>query len=67
MFCDLKGTTLRPVLAKIRQRAAAMRLLPTDEAVPCTMMALATTGGEVHWLLRENERDDHLHYSTPSE
>ncbi len=41
MFWDLKGATLSPERAKIRQRAAAMRLLPTEEAVPCTMTVLA--------------------------
>ena len=36
MFCALKGATRSPLRAKIRQRAAARKLLPADEPVPCS-------------------------------
>jgi hypothetical protein len=41
VFWALKGATLRPLSAKILQRAAAIRDLPAKEEVPWTMMDLA--------------------------
>ena len=34
IFCALKGATLSPRLRKYRQKAVAIRLLPTEDAVP---------------------------------
>ena len=39
MFWDLKGATRTPCCRKMRQSAVVMRLLPTWEPVPRTMMA----------------------------
>ena len=39
MFCALKGATRSPSWRNSRQSAVTSRLLPTEEAVPCTMMA----------------------------
>src|SRR5438270_2880044 len=39
MFCALKGATRRPRRARCRQRAVAMRLLPAQLDVPCTIRA----------------------------
>src|SRR5919202_342191 len=41
MFWALKGATRNPSWRKIRHRAATSRLLPTDDAVPCTISVLA--------------------------
>jgi hypothetical protein len=43
MFWDLKGATRSPSRTNILHNAAARRLLPTDEAVPCTMTDRAVT------------------------
>ena len=48
MFCDLKGRTRSPSWRNRRQRAVVIRLLPTEEAVPCTMMAGASVSGRWH-------------------
>src|SRR6185437_6672062 len=37
MFCDLKGATRRPACRNRRHSAVTIRLLPTDDAVPCTI------------------------------
>ena len=41
MFCALKGATLNPSRANMRQSPAAMKLLPTDEPVPCAITTRA--------------------------
>src|SRR3990172_5033768 len=41
MFWDLKCATRRPSCLRMRQRAATSTLLPTEEAVPCTIRVLA--------------------------
>ncbi len=41
MFCDLNGATRSPSRRKKRHIAVATMLLPTDDAVPCTMIARA--------------------------
>ena len=45
MFCALNGATRTPRPAKIRQRAAVSRLLPTDELAPWIMRVRAVIAG----------------------
>src|SRR5213593_3109445 len=42
MFCALKGATRQPSSRSTRQSAVAMTLLPTDDAVPCTITQAAS-------------------------
>ena len=48
MFCALNGATRTPARAKMRQRAAASRLLPTPDAVPCTIRQRRGSTAEAH-------------------
>ena len=45
MFCALNGATRTPRRAQMRQSAVHRRLLPTDEAVPCTMIVRSVASG----------------------
>ena len=45
MFWALNGATRHPARAKSRHRAAASRLLPTPEDVPCTIRHAARVNG----------------------
>ena len=44
MFCALNGATLRPSCRNRRHSAEVTMLLPTEDAVPWTMMARAVIG-----------------------
>jgi hypothetical protein len=41
MFCALNGATSYPSCRNIRHNAVAVRLLPTDDPVPCTITVRA--------------------------
>ena len=41
IFWDLKGATVWPSWRKMRQSAAARKLLPALDVVPCTIMDFA--------------------------